>query len=192
MSQIGSFTRSNDGVYSGTIKTLAIDAKAICTRVLELDPYHEAACRELMRIYAAEGQVWEAVRVFDRCRQLLHEDLGVGPEPETAELMARIRGGKPAMPAPGSGLILPAQPRVTLAERPPGEALVQPLAILRTHQVAVIGVMAAGTRRQRRRAAEQRKGAAQRFRSGEPDDADARFTRRRGDGGDGIRSHTRL
>ena len=28
MSQIGSFTRSNDGTYTGTIKTLAIDAKA--------------------------------------------------------------------------------------------------------------------------------------------------------------------
>jgi uncharacterized protein (DUF736 family) len=28
MSQIGSFTRSNDGTYTGTIKTLAIDVKA--------------------------------------------------------------------------------------------------------------------------------------------------------------------
>lgn len=28
MSQIGSFTRNNDGTYTGTIKTLAIDAKA--------------------------------------------------------------------------------------------------------------------------------------------------------------------
>lgn len=28
MSQIGSFTLSNDGTYTGTIKTLAIDAKA--------------------------------------------------------------------------------------------------------------------------------------------------------------------
>jgi uncharacterized protein (DUF736 family) len=28
MSQIGSFTRSNDGTYTGTIKTLAINAKA--------------------------------------------------------------------------------------------------------------------------------------------------------------------
>ena len=28
MSQIGSFTLSNDGTYTGTIKTLTIDAKA--------------------------------------------------------------------------------------------------------------------------------------------------------------------
>ena len=35
MSQIGSFTRSNDGVYTGAIKTLAIDAKA---RLVPSDP----------------------------------------------------------------------------------------------------------------------------------------------------------
>ena len=35
MSQIGSFTRSNDGTYTGTIKTLAIDAKA---RIVPSDP----------------------------------------------------------------------------------------------------------------------------------------------------------
>jgi len=35
MSQIGSFTRSNDGTYTGTIKTLAIDAKA---RLVPSDP----------------------------------------------------------------------------------------------------------------------------------------------------------
>jgi uncharacterized protein (DUF736 family) len=35
MSQIGSFTRSNDGTYTGTIKTLAIDVKA---RLVPSDP----------------------------------------------------------------------------------------------------------------------------------------------------------
>ena len=35
MSQIGSFTLSNDGTYTGTIKTLAIDAKA---RLVPSDP----------------------------------------------------------------------------------------------------------------------------------------------------------
>jgi uncharacterized protein (DUF736 family) len=35
MSQIGSFTRSNDGIYTGAIKTLAIDAKA---RLVPSDP----------------------------------------------------------------------------------------------------------------------------------------------------------
>jgi len=35
MAQIGSFTRSNDGTYTGTIKTLAIDAKA---RIVPSDP----------------------------------------------------------------------------------------------------------------------------------------------------------
>ena len=35
MSQIGSFTRGNDGVYTGAIKTLPIDAKA---RLVPSDP----------------------------------------------------------------------------------------------------------------------------------------------------------
>ncbi|WP_312009718.1 DUF736 family protein [Bradyrhizobium australafricanum] len=43
MSQIGSFTRSNDGTYTGTIKTLAIDAKA---RLVPSDPPRPAIRRQ--------------------------------------------------------------------------------------------------------------------------------------------------
>ena len=43
MSQIGSFTRSNDGTYTGTIKTLAIDAKARLD-----DRFHETCIMEPM------------------------------------------------------------------------------------------------------------------------------------------------
>lgn len=62
-------------------------------RWLELDPYHEPACRALMRLYFWTGDTAAAIRIYQRCHQLLVDDLGVPPAEETIVLDAQIRSG---------------------------------------------------------------------------------------------------
>jgi DNA-binding SARP family transcriptional activator len=62
-------------------------------RRLALDPLHEPACRQLMRLYALSGQHSAALRQYDLCRQNLAEELGVQPEKETTILYEQIRDG---------------------------------------------------------------------------------------------------
>lgn len=63
-------------------------------RWLALDPVHEPAHRQLMRLYAASGQHAAALRQYQRCVQVLHEELGAAPDTETIELYESIRLGK--------------------------------------------------------------------------------------------------
>lgn len=63
-------------------------------RLLAIDPYAEAAHRQLMRLLALSGQRSEALAQYDACRQLLADELGVEPAKETQTLAAQIRAGK--------------------------------------------------------------------------------------------------
>lgn len=60
-------------------------------RQLELDPWNEAAHRQLMRMLALDGQRAAALQQYERCRQALAEGLGVEPEPETIALYRQIK-----------------------------------------------------------------------------------------------------
>ena len=60
-------------------------------RWLALDPLHEPAQRELMKLYAWAGQHSAALRQYENCVQLLEEELGVEPEPETDLLYEAIK-----------------------------------------------------------------------------------------------------
>ncbi len=60
-------------------------------RWLALDPLHEPAQRELMRIYAAAGMQAAALRQYDECTRLLLEELGVTPDEKTRTLYDAIR-----------------------------------------------------------------------------------------------------
>jgi DNA-binding SARP family transcriptional activator len=51
--------------------------------VIELEPYRERGYQRLMRLHAQLGDRADALRVFERCRALLSEELGVDPSPET-------------------------------------------------------------------------------------------------------------
>ncbi|MDX1417671.1 MAG: BTAD domain-containing putative transcriptional regulator, partial [Candidatus Promineifilaceae bacterium] len=62
-------------------------------RRLALDPLHEPACRQLMRLYARAGQQSAALRQYDLCRQALAEELGVEPQEETMDLYDQIQTG---------------------------------------------------------------------------------------------------
>jgi DNA-binding SARP family transcriptional activator len=56
------------------------------SEVVELEPFRETAYQELMRVHAQMGNRAEALRVFGRCRELLREELGANPSPETEAL----------------------------------------------------------------------------------------------------------
>jgi DNA-binding SARP family transcriptional activator len=58
-------------------------------RVLEFDRADEAAHRALMRAHLEAGHRQAAIRQFERLRETLRVDLGVGPEPETVALFER-------------------------------------------------------------------------------------------------------
>jgi WD40 repeat protein/DNA-binding SARP family transcriptional activator len=60
-------------------------------RWLALDPLREAVHRQLMILYAQNGDRSAALRQYQRCRQLLQEELGVEPESETIALYERLR-----------------------------------------------------------------------------------------------------
>ena len=63
---------------------------AMWSRLLEVDPSDEEAHRELMRAHLAAGNRQAAIRQFERLREVLREELGVGPDPQTVELYEKV------------------------------------------------------------------------------------------------------
>jgi predicted ATPase/DNA-binding SARP family transcriptional activator len=60
--------------------------------VLALEPLREPAWVRLMAVHAAAGSQAEALRVYERCRRVLAEELGVGPSPATDAAYAALLG----------------------------------------------------------------------------------------------------
>jgi DNA-binding SARP family transcriptional activator/predicted ATPase len=69
-------------------------------RWLELDPLHEPAHRELIRLYALNGDRAAALTQYRDCVRTLSEELGVAPVEETAALFEQVSEGAPAPSAP--------------------------------------------------------------------------------------------
>lgn len=67
------------------------EAAQMLRLALEKDPALESAHRALMRIFARRGQPTRAFRQYDLCREALHSELGVGPSPETKEMLENVR-----------------------------------------------------------------------------------------------------
>ena len=63
-------------------------------RLLQLDPLMEEAHRQVMRVLALAGQRSAALAQYEACCQVLEEELGVKPEPETVGLHERILAGE--------------------------------------------------------------------------------------------------
>ena len=78
-------------------------------RRLALDPLHEPAHRQLMRLYAQAGQQADALRQYELCRQTLEDELGVPPESETGALYNDIRAGN--LPITAANAPIPTPPR---------------------------------------------------------------------------------
>jgi TolB-like protein/DNA-binding SARP family transcriptional activator/Flp pilus assembly protein TadD len=98
-------------------KLLALQCKSADTetgiatagRLLSLDPLQERAHRAIMQLYVRQGRQDAALRQYELCRERLHRELGVEPEPETEHLYRDIRArrstppsGHPARSAPQS------------------------------------------------------------------------------------------
>jgi DNA-binding SARP family transcriptional activator len=91
------------GQALGALETLAAvydeqeafeGAETMARRQLELDNLRESAHRQLMVILARSGRRRAALSQYESCRQLLQDELGVEPLPETTELYERIRAGQ--------------------------------------------------------------------------------------------------
>ena len=69
-------------------------AHRFAARQLELDPYREDAHRQVMQLLAVQGLTSQALAQYERCRQILHDELGVAPDAETLRLAEQIRAGE--------------------------------------------------------------------------------------------------
>jgi predicted ATPase/DNA-binding SARP family transcriptional activator len=70
------------------------ESQRFARQLLALEPWHEAAHRQLMRGLALGGQRSAALAQYELCRRALADELSARPEPETTALWARIRDGK--------------------------------------------------------------------------------------------------
>lgn len=59
-------------------------------QAVEIEPFRESGYRQLMAAHAAGGNRAEALRVYDRCRRLLAEELGAFPSPETEAIYREL------------------------------------------------------------------------------------------------------
>ena len=59
-------------------------------QVLAQDPYRETAHRELMRNYLRLGDRASATRQYHTCLDILKEELGLSPSPETERLFLQV------------------------------------------------------------------------------------------------------
>lgn len=85
-------------------------------RLLELAPWQEEAHRQLMLLLALSGQRTQALAQYDRCTQILMDELGVPPAKETDALYDQILAGE----------IGPASRSIPLLVTPPAPAAAPP------------------------------------------------------------------
>ncbi len=63
-------------------------------RLLELEPWHEEAHRQLLWLLAITGRRSAALAHYEKCRRILAEELAADPLPETVALYEQIRDDK--------------------------------------------------------------------------------------------------
>lgn len=69
-------------------------ALKLAREAITIEPFREIGYQNLMRLLRDQGDRAEALRVYERCRRLLRDELGVSPSPETEALyMALLKAG---------------------------------------------------------------------------------------------------
>lgn len=85
------------------------DAIAINSRLLAAEPWHEESYQQQMTLLARAGRWSEALAQYRRCRDVLAQELGVTPMPETTALYERIKAAREMprhnLPAPSTPLL---------------------------------------------------------------------------------------
>ena len=61
---------------------------------LEIEPWREEGHRQVMRLLALSNRRTAALNQYESCRQILADELGVDPEPETEQLYMQIQAGE--------------------------------------------------------------------------------------------------
>ena len=83
-------------------------ARQLLSRLIELEPWDEAAYAHLMRLSARAGQRSAALTQYETCRRILAEQFGVEPAATTKKLYEQIRDElEPAVVPPTRPLNLP-------------------------------------------------------------------------------------
>ncbi len=89
------------GMQDAMLRRLAVQGAAperraqVARRLLELDPVHEGAWRELIRAIGQQGEPAKAIRTFEQCRTTLRRLVDMEPSAETAAIAAAIRLAQP-------------------------------------------------------------------------------------------------
>jgi DNA-binding SARP family transcriptional activator/sugar lactone lactonase YvrE len=92
-------------LYSGAPSEAATWAE----QMTALEPFRETGYRRLMEAHVAAGNRAEALRVYERCRRLLAEELGAYPSPETESVYRSLLDTvPPEAPAAGAAHTPPA------------------------------------------------------------------------------------
>jgi DNA-binding SARP family transcriptional activator/basic membrane lipoprotein Med (substrate-binding protein (PBP1-ABC) superfamily) len=81
------------------------------------EPFRESGYRRLMEAHAAAGNRGEALRVYERCRRLLAEELGAYPSPETESIYRSLLEASPGVAAAKGGDTGPPPGTVAAASR---------------------------------------------------------------------------
>lgn len=87
-------TRARRAAFERSEAAEASDPEAAARyarRALELEPTHEPAARQLIRVLGATGNRAGAVAVYDALAETLREVLDLEPSPETNELIEQVR-----------------------------------------------------------------------------------------------------
>lgn len=66
-------------------------AISLCEQAAAIKPYREELYRKLMELHWKSGDMAAALAVYQRCKDILHNDLGVAPSEETEVLCRRIK-----------------------------------------------------------------------------------------------------
>lgn len=89
--------------------------------LLSVEPTHEEAYRELMRIYTLAGHRHRALHLYHRARRMLQQELEVEPSPETAALYRAIAENR-WQPAPETASLLRPLTASSRSEPPHGRS----------------------------------------------------------------------
>ena len=93
-------------------------AVTACRQLVSLDPLREEGHRQLMTLLATAGNRGGALLQYEQCVELLKDELGIDPDPETARLAEAIRlgtlekrapAGAPVVALPGAPDVRPAK-----------------------------------------------------------------------------------
>lgn len=107
-------------------------------RLLEIEPWREKAHQQLMWLLARSGQHSAALAQFELCRDVLQEELGVEPAPDTLALYETIRDQREA--GETRRRMVPPLPEETAVPTPPFQAPAQvPYFTNRVEELAALG-----------------------------------------------------